>query len=55
MKNKLRWEDLLNIWLWHAYSDASLVQDDTAYVALLRTKRWIDEALGALESEPTTE
>lgn len=50
MKSKLRWSDLLNIWLWHAYADDGLVQDDTAYVAILRTKRWIDEALGVLES-----
>lgn len=59
MKNKLRWSDLLNIWLWHAYGNDQLVQDDTAYVALLRTKRWVDEALGILESpagsEPTEE
>jgi len=55
MKNKLMWSDLLNVWLWHAYSDDKLVQDDTAYVALLRLKRWIDEALGVLESETTSE
>jgi len=55
MKNKLMWSDLLNVWLWHAYSDDKLVQDDTAYVALLRLKRWVDEALGILEGETTTE
>jgi len=55
MKNKLKWSDLLNIWLWHAHSGEQLVQDDTAYIALLRTKRWVDEAIGVLEEEPSPE
>jgi len=49
-EKKLRWHDLLNIWLWHAHSDEHLVQDDTAYVALLRTREWIELALSALET-----
>lgn len=50
---KLNWSDLLNVWLWHAHSAQGLVQDDTAYVALLRIQKFVEYALSALEAPPT--
>lgn len=49
---KLNWSDLLNIWLWHRYANDELVNDDTAYVALLRVLKFVEYALAALEENP---
>lgn len=52
---KLNWCDLLNIWLWHRYSNDELVNDDTAYVALLRVAKFVDFAITALEAPTPVE
>lgn len=51
---KLQWADLLNLFLWHRYG-SEFVQDDTAYIAALRTKKWIDIAVRVLEGETPIE
>lgn len=54
-QEKLHWSDLLNVFLWHKYSREALVQDDTAYVALLRVQKFVEFALDALERPSTVE
>lgn len=51
-EKKLLWHWLAIVYVWHIGGD---VDDETAYVALSRLKKWVDEALGLLESEPSAE
>lgn len=46
---KLCWQSLIIIWLWHDARD--VVDDETAFVALCRTKAFVDKALGILAPE----
>jgi len=52
---KLNWSDLLNVWLWHRHSTEGLVNDDTAYVALLRLLKFVEYAIRCLEETPTVD
>lgn len=52
---KLNWSDLINIWLWFARPNDGLVQDDTAYVALLRVGKYVEYALAVLENQPAVD
>lgn len=52
---KLRWSDLLNIWLWHRYPREGLVTDDLAYVAMLRVLKFVESAVAVLENPATIE
>lgn len=51
-QSKLMWHWLAVIYVWHVGGD---VDDETAFVALTRLKKWVDEALGILERETGTE
>jgi len=51
-KHKLLWHWLAIVYVWHIGGD---VDDETAYVALSRLKKWVDEALGILEAEASAE
>lgn len=53
IETKLHWESLLIIWLWHVTTD--VVNDDVAWIHLLRCKAWVTEALRVLERESSTE
>lgn len=48
---KLRWSDLLNVWLWHRFPKDELVTDDLAYVAMLRIGKFVEYALATLEHD----
>lgn len=47
-ENKLLWHWLAIIYVWHVGGD---VDDETAFVALTRLKKFVDDALGILEGE----
>lgn len=49
---KLMWHHLAIVYVWSIGGD---VDDETAYVALTRLKKWVDESLGILETEPPSE
>jgi len=49
---KLMWHHLAIVYVWSIGGD---VDDETAFVALTRLKKWVDEALGVLEGEPPRE
>jgi len=51
-ERKLMWHWLAIVYVWHVGGD---VDDETAFVALTRLKKWVDESLGVLEGEPPTE
>lgn len=51
-KQKLLWHWMAVLYVWHIGGD---VDDETAFVALTRLKAWVDECLGILEGETTTE
>jgi len=51
-ENKLMWHWLAVVYVWHVGGD---VDDETAFVALTRLKKWVDESLGILEGESTAE
>jgi len=51
-KSKLLWHWLAIAYVWHVGGD---VDDETAFVALTRLKKWVDEALGVLQGESPTE
>lgn len=50
--SKLMWHHLAIVYVWSVGGD---VDDETAFVALTRLKKWVDEALGILEAEAGTE
>ena len=53
---KLKLNDLITLWWWHTNQpEHRRFTDDDAYVALLRVKAWVDEALGVLEASPPPE
>jgi len=49
---KLMWHHLAIVYVWSIGGD---VDDETAFVALTRLKKWVDEALGVLEGDATRE
>jgi len=49
-EERLLWADLVTIYLWHRYPKESLIEDDRAWVALLRVSKWIEFALSAIEA-----
>jgi len=51
-QSKLMWHHLAVVYVWSVGGD---VDDETAFVALTRIKKWVDEALGILESETPSE
>lgn len=51
-EGKLMWHWLAIVYVWHIGGD---VDDETAFVALTRLKKWVDEALGVLEGDPPIE
>lgn len=51
-QSKLMWHHLAIVYVWSVGGD---VDDETAFVALTRLKKWVDEAVGILEGEAGTE
>lgn len=51
-ERKLMWHWLAIVYVWSLNGD---VDDETAFVALTRLKKWVDEALGILEGETPAE
>jgi len=51
-QTKLMWHHLAVIYVWSVGGD---VDDETAFVALTRIKKWVDEALGILEGDSPSE
>lgn len=51
-ERKLLWHWLAIVYVWSIGGD---VDDETAFVALTRLKGWVDEALGVLERETSSE
>jgi len=49
-QTKLNWADLVTVYLWHAFPKESMIEDDRAYVALLRMKEFVEFALAAIEA-----
>jgi len=49
-QRKLLWADLITIYLWHTYPKESMIEDDRAWVALLRIKEFVEFALAAIET-----
>jgi len=47
---KLLWADLITVYLWHAFPKESMIEDDRAWVALLRIREFVEFALRAIES-----
>jgi len=46
----LNWADLVTVYLWHAFPKESMIEDDRAWVALLRIKEFVEFALAAIEA-----
>jgi len=47
---RLLWADLITIYLWHAFPKESMIEDDRAWVALLRIMEYVEFALKAIEA-----
>jgi len=47
---RLLWADLITVYLWHAFPKESMIEDDRAWVALLRIREYVEFALKAIET-----
>jgi len=47
---KLLWADLITVYLWHTYPKESMIDDDRAWVALLRILHYVEWALKTIEA-----
>ena len=51
---RLLWADLITVYLWHAYPKESMIEDDRAWVALIRIAEFVKFALSAIEAPAPT-
>lgn len=55
MKSKLFWQELVSLYLWHAYPREAFTSDDTAYAIALHIRDFCDDVLRTIAVDADTD